>query len=120
VKHSPKFNQLLAVELAAALANATQDRLAMQSQMNTSILRSREMIAESRDLLARVDQALSRSAAKPDVRTHSEDHKLRTDAAANAAECERLARGAPTHESRIMMWQTRQLWIDIAYLAKNA
>jgi hypothetical protein len=112
VNRLPKFNQALAIELAATLANATSDRLVTISEMSEMITKSRTMIDESRELLVRAEQVLSR--------TNSKVHTPRTEAIAKAAECERFAREAPTDEIRVTMWETRQLWIDIAYFAKDA
>jgi hypothetical protein len=113
VKHSSRFDQALAAELSAALANATQERI---SQMDALVIQSRDMVDESRDLLSRVERLLSGQVSKPASRTNPEAQKM---ALAKAAECERQAREATNDEVRLTMWETQQFWTSLAHSCRD-
>jgi hypothetical protein len=77
------------------------------------------MIAGSRDLLARVDATLARGWTRSSTHPRSpvlRNRTARAQALAKADECERLARQAASAEQRVVFLETRQLWIEIAYL----
>jgi hypothetical protein len=119
VKHSPIFNQALAIDLSATLANATEEGLVAIGQINAMVIRSREMVYESRELLARIEQMTSRRAAQPARQTNPDAQKARSIALAKAAECERQAREATSDEIRLTMWETRQFWTHLAHSCRD-